>query len=61
MNTLDATGNKIGDIKFIDGHYRIVKVGAFTDSKTGEYYSQLRWYRLSGKEERRYLRLLEVK
>lgn len=54
MKTLDATGYKIGEVRVIEGYPRIVKVGAFTD-KNGEFYSQLKWYRLSGKEARKYM------
>ena len=57
MITQNAEGNKIGEIREIQGRLKIVRVGAFTD-KNGEYFSQLRWYALSGKEIRRYKKLL---
>ena len=50
----DATGHEIGEIKIIDGHVRKVQVGAFIN-KDGECYSQLRWYRISGKESRKFM------
>ena len=53
MTTQDATGCKIGELRQIEGHVYKVKVGAFID-KLGESYSQLRWYRVSGKESRKF-------
>ena len=53
MQTQKALESDIGTMKEVDGKVYVVKVGAFMD-KHGECYSELRWYRATGKEARRY-------
>lgn len=54
MIDLNATSHKIGEIKIIENEVRKVQVGAFVD-KNGECFTQLKWYRVSGKEARKWL------